>query len=168
MQEALIGPVVSGIDSYARTGGLIPPIVNTHHRPLQQLATPPVLPAAVGAPRRLFGKDPQPPGTREKYTPPPPAALRSATCSVNHSRQLRIRSTFSSAARPCRQGESNRRLHGTSPVTQPLTQHPPQHVTYTQPRTAPDTSTQIIPLAVVAVDGTGYKHEHSTHKTLGL
>ena len=33
---------------------------------------------------------------------------------------------FSSAAGPCGQRESNRRLHRTSPVTQPLGQHPPQ------------------------------------------
>ena len=33
---------------------------------------------------------------------------------------------FSSAVGPCAQRESNRRLHGTSPVTQPLEQHPPQ------------------------------------------
>jgi hypothetical protein len=139
VQEAWTGPKVNGIHSYPGSGGSIPPIVNTHHRPLQQLAKPPALPAAVGAPRYLFLKSTTDPHRTGKNTPPPPAAGLSATCSVNLSWQRRIHClllAFSSAAGQCRQRESNRRHHGTSPVTQPLTQHPPHHTIRMQAQTA--------------------------------
>ena len=140
--------MVSDIDSSAYSGGSIPPVVvNAPPPPTTAHAATGSTGTGSGRCASLFFHShtpPQPPYTGHKKTHHRPLRQRAPLARLE-ARQRgeggafaaagHLQGIFSSAVLPCAQRESNRRLHGTSPVIQPLGWHTPQ------PHTTPCTHT---------------------------